>query len=128
MKSEIFAELGRVQYEDLKDMVYRMELTYNEIFDLLDMKFITGSTIGYTLPPRIFEISDLNLILKSILPNEVEINNTSDDIRLRSILTINKTIKFAEENYSKLTSDLTQSHSSFLNKPPKSFIQLIPGT
>ena len=32
-KSEIIAELRRVRYKDLKDTVYRMELTYYEIVD-----------------------------------------------------------------------------------------------
>ena len=49
--SNILARLGRVKSKDLKDMVYRMELTYDEMFDILDIKYITGSTFGYTLPP-----------------------------------------------------------------------------
>ena len=35
-KSEILAEIRRVKYRDLKDMVYGMELTYNESVDKLD--------------------------------------------------------------------------------------------
>ena len=48
-KSETLAEVGRVKYKDLEDMVWRMELTYNEIVDILDIKYNAGSTIGYTL-------------------------------------------------------------------------------
>ena len=33
-----------------------MELTYDEIVDILDVKYIAGSTIGYTIPPGICEI------------------------------------------------------------------------
>ena len=49
-------------------MVYRMELTYDEIVDSLDVKYIAGSTVGYTLPLDIYETGDLNLMIKSLLP------------------------------------------------------------
>ena len=39
-------------------MVYRMELTYHEIVDLLDVKLITESTTGYSLEPGIYKIFD----------------------------------------------------------------------
>ena len=77
-KSEIFAELKRVKFKNLEDMVYRMELTYDEIVDVLDVKYIAGSTNGYTLVPGIYEVSDINLMLKSLLPNK-KINITIDD-------------------------------------------------
>ena len=63
-KKEIIEELKIIKYNDLEDMVFRMELTYDEIVDRLDIKYIAGSTKGYTLPPGIYEISDLNLVLK----------------------------------------------------------------
>ena len=68
-------------------MVYRLQLTYDEIIDILDVKYIAGSTIGYTLLPGVYEISDINLMLKSLFPGEVKINYTIDDIGLRSNLT-----------------------------------------
>ena len=40
-------------------MVYRMGLTYDEIVDILNVKYIAGSTIGYTLPPGVYEITDI---------------------------------------------------------------------
>ena len=43
-------------------MVYRTELTDDEIVYILDAKYIDGSTIGYTLPPAIYEITDIELI------------------------------------------------------------------
>ena len=86
--------MKRLFYWDREDLVYRMELTHDEIVDILDIKYIAGSTIGYTLPPGIYEISDLNLTLKSLLPNERKVNNIIDDIRLGSNLTTNKTIRF----------------------------------
>ena len=74
-----------------------MELTYDEIVNILDKKYFAGSTVGYTLPPGIYEISDLNLMLKSLIPNEVKVNITIHDIRLRSNLTTNKTIRFIKK-------------------------------
>ena len=53
-------------------MVYRMELTYDEIVDNLDVKYIAGSIIGYTLTPGIYKITDFNLMLKSLHPHKVE--------------------------------------------------------
>ena len=48
--SEILAELKKVQYKDLEDMVYRTELTYDEKVDILEIKYIDGSIFGYVLP------------------------------------------------------------------------------
>ena len=45
-KNEIFKEIKNVEYNDLEDMVFRMELTYNEIIDILDVKYVSGSNIG----------------------------------------------------------------------------------
>ena len=53
---EILAELGRVKYKDLEDIFYRMELTYYEIVDILDVEYISGSTIGYTLPEGFYGV------------------------------------------------------------------------
>ena len=49
-KSEILAELKRVTCKDLEDMVCRMELTYKEIVNILDVNYNAGSIFGYTLP------------------------------------------------------------------------------
>ena len=86
-------------------MIFRMELTYGEIVDLLDIKYIAGSIIVYTLPSRYNANSDLNLMLMSFLPNEVKTNFTIDDIGLRSKFTSNKTIKLRR----KMVSNLKQS-------------------
>ena len=68
-KKEILAELKRLKYKDLEDTVYRMELTYDEIVGILDVNSIAGSSTAYTLAPGIYKISDINLMLKSLLPN-----------------------------------------------------------
>ena len=81
-KSEGLSELKRVKYRDLEDLVYRLQITYDEVVDILNVEYKAGSTIGYILPPGVFKINDFNLILKSLLPNEVKMKNTIDDIRL----------------------------------------------
>ena len=43
------------------------------------MKYIDASTAGYTLEPGIYEISDINFMLMSLLPDEVKVNITIDD-------------------------------------------------
>ena len=67
-----------------------MQLTCDEIVNILDVRYVAGSTNGYTLSPSVFEISDLNFILKNLLPDEVKVNITIDDIRLKSNLTTKK--------------------------------------
>ena len=77
-------------------MVCGIELTCEEILDILGVKFVDGSTTGYASKPRKYEISDLNLVLKSALPNVVKVNIIINDVRLKSKVTTNKTKKFTK--------------------------------
>ena len=77
-----------------KNMVFRMRLTDSEIGNKLDVKYIPTSSIGYTLPTGIYEVNDFDWRIISLLPDEVQVNITIDDIRLRSNSTNNKTIRF----------------------------------
>ena len=74
-----------------------MALTHNQIVDILDIKYIAASSTRFTLPPGIYEISDLTSRLKFLLPDDVKVNITIDDTRLRSNLTTNKTIKLTKK-------------------------------
>ena len=67
-----------------------MELTSDEFADIFDINCFAGSTNRYTLPPGINETGDLNLMFKSLLPNEEKLNVTIDDVRLRSSITTKK--------------------------------------
>ena len=96
-KGEVLLELKRVKNKDVEFMVNRMELTYDEIVDTMDVKSNAGSTMGYTLPPGINIITDLSLMLKSLLPNEEKLKITIDDVRLISNLTTNKTIRYPKK-------------------------------
>ena len=66
-------------------------------------------------------------MLKPILPDDVEVNITNDDIRLKSKLTTNKTIRFTKRSYFQTILSFTQSHSGVLGDT-KGFVQLIPGS
>ena len=52
-KDEILEELKNAKYNDLEDLVYRFQLTYNEIIGILDFKYIPIKRIGYSLNPGI---------------------------------------------------------------------------
>ena len=66
-------------------------------------------------------------MLKSLLPKEVKVYNTFDDVRLKSNLTIIKTIRFTKKSFFYEILVLTQSHSGeFCDLP--GFIQLITGS
>ena len=104
-----------------------MQLTYDEIIDVLDLKYISTKTIGYSLNTDIYEIYDLNNTLKYILPNNVKISVTIDDIRLKSNLKINQTPIFTEKSFFYTNLGFTQSRSYPLDDID-GFYQLIPGS
>ena len=41
-----------------------MQLTYDEIIDILDLKYVPTKRIGYSLKPKINQIGDINKTLK----------------------------------------------------------------
>ena len=108
-------------------MVYRLELTYDEIVDILEVKYIAGSTIGYTPPSGIRENSENNSMIKPLLPNKEKVKNTIDDIRLKSKSTTNKTKRYTKKSFLYTMLGFTQSHSSPLGDIG-GLIQLISGS
>ena len=58
-----------------------MILSYNEIMDTLDIKYFPSKRTGYTLPIGVYEVNDFNLMLKSLLPDNIKANFTFDKIR-----------------------------------------------
>ena len=124
-KYEILEELKKGKYNDLEDLVYRMQLTYDEIIDVLDLKNISTKRIGYSLNPGIYEVADLDNTLKHILPDNVNI--TIDDIRLKSNLKINQTLIFTEKSFFYIILGFTQSRSYPLDDID-GFYQLISGS
>ena len=126
-KNEIIEELKNAKYNDLEDLVYRMRLSYDEIMDILDLNYIPTKRTGYSLNPGIYEVIDLNNTLKYILPDVVKVNITIDDIRLKSNLKINQTLRFTEKSFFYTILGFTQSYSYPLDDID-GFYQLIAGS
>ena len=110
-KYEILQELKNVKYNDLEDLVYRMRLSYDEIMNILDLKYIPTKRTGYSLNPGIYEVNDLIITLKHFLPDNVEVNITIDDIGLKSNLKINQTLIITERSFFYTILGFTQSRS-----------------
>ena len=60
-----------------------MQIPYDEIIDILDLKFSPTKKTGYSLNPGIYEVIDLNNTLKYIPPDNVKVSVTIDDNRLK---------------------------------------------
>ena len=114
-KNDILEELKNVKYNHIEDLVYKMQLTYDEIIDVLDFKYIPIKRTGYSLSLGIYEVIDLNNTLKHILPDEVKVNPTIDDIRLKSNLKIIQTLIFTEKSFFYTISGFTRSRSNPLD-------------
>ena len=119
-------ELKNVDYSDFKNIVFSFELTYSEILNILDMKYIDASSTGYTLPPGIHELTDIDLVLKSLPPDNVKLNITIDDIRLRPNLTRNKILRFTKKSFFYTNLGFTQNNWRTL-VDIEGFVQIIPG-
>ena len=89
-KTEVLEELKNIIYHDLEDLLYRIQLTYDEIIDKLDIKYFASKTTSYTLPPGLYEIGNINKTLQLLLPDIVEVSITIDDIRIKSKLKFTK--------------------------------------
>ena len=126
-KNEIVEELKNVKYNDLEDLVYRFQLTYDEIIDILDLKYIPTKRTGYTLEPEMYEVVDLNNTLKNILPDNVKVSITIDDVRLKSNLKIIQTLIFTEKYFFYTILGFTRSHSYPLDDID-GFYQIIAGS
>ena len=126
-KHEILEELKKVKYNDLEDLLYRMRLSYDEIMNILDLKYIRTKRTGYSLDPGFYEVDDLNNTLKYIFPDNVKIVVTIDEIRLKSNLEINQTLIFTEKSFFSTILGFTQSRSYPLDHID-GFYQIIAGS
>ena len=125
-KYEIIEELKNVKYNDLEDFFYRMRLSYDEIINILDLKYIPTKRMGYSIEPNIYNVVDLNKTLKNILPNNVKINVTIDERKYKTDLKINQTLIFTNKSFFYTILGFTQSHSYPL-EDIEGFYQLIAG-
>ena len=126
-KNEILEELKKIKYNDLEDLVYRMRLSYDEIIDILDLKYTFTKRMGYFSNPGIYEVIDLNNTLKYILPDIVKVSVTIDDIKLKSNLKTNQTLIFTEKSFFYTILGFTRSQSYPLDDID-GFYQLIAGS
>ena len=67
-------------------MVDGMGLTNDEIIHIFNLTYMQLEGTGFTVLPGIYGISALYSMLKSLLPSNVNVNFTIDDIRLTSKL------------------------------------------
>ena len=104
-----------------------MQVTYAEIIDILDLKYIPTKRTGYSVNPGIYEVVDLNNTLKYVLPDNVRVSVTIDDVRIKSNLKINQTLIFTKKSFFYSILGYTQSHQGPLNDI-EGFYQILPGS
>ena len=104
-----------------------MQLTYDEIIDILDLKFIPTKRMGFSIEPNIYNVVDLNKTLKNILRNNIKINVSIDERKYKTDLKINQTLIFTNKSFFYTILGFTQSHSYLLDDID-GFYQLIAGS
>ena len=74
------------------DLVYKFQLTYDEVIGILHLNYIPTKRTGSSLNPSIYDVIDLNNTLKCTLPDNVKVSVTIDDIRLKSNINFIETL------------------------------------
>ena len=104
-----------------------MQLTYDEVIHILDLKYIPTKRTGYSLRQGFYEVVDLNNTLKYILPDNVKIIVTIDDTTLKSNLKTNQTLIFTNKSFFYTNLVFTRSRS-YPSDDIEEFFQLIAGS
>ena len=125
-RKKLLEELRNTKDHDLENLVFRMGLLYDEIMDVLAVKYFPPERMGCTLQAGKYEISDHTRTLEFLPPDFVKVIITLDDIGLRSKLNINHLLIFTKSSFFYTTLGFIQSHEGLLNDI-EGFIQLIPG-
>ena len=126
-KDEILEDSKNAKFNDLEDMVYRFQLTYDEIIDIIDLKCIPTKRMGYSIEPNIYNVVDLNKTLKNIQPDNVKTNISIDGRKCKTDLEINQTLIFTNKSFFYTILGFNQSHQGPLNDI-EGFYQLLPGS
>ena len=121
-----FTDNSHIKYGGLEEMVYRLQLTYDEMVDILDFKYIPTKRIGYSLKPNIYQISDITKTLKNFFPKNVEKNSIDEKI-YKTNLKIIQTLIFTNKSFFYTILGFSQSHSYPLDDID-GFYQLIAGS
>ena len=124
---EILEDLKNAKFNDLEDMVSKFQLTYDEIIDILDLKYIPTKRMGYSIEPNIYNVVDLNKTLKNVLPNNVKINVVIDEKKYKTNLKTNQTLIFTNKSFFYTILGFTHSHYYPLDDID-GFYQLIAGS
>ena len=114
-KKEILEELKNAKYNVLEDLVYRIQLTYDESINILDLKYIPTKRIGCSIEPNIYNVVDLNKTFKNVLPNNKKINVSIDERKYKTDLNINQTLIFTNKSFFYTILGFTQFHQGPLN-------------
>ena len=104
-----------------------MQLIYDDFIDNLDLKHFPTRRTGYSLNPGLYEVVDLNNILRRFLPDNVKVSVTIDDVRLKSNLKTNQTLIFTKKSFFYTISGYTRSRSYPLDDI-KGFYRLMAGS
>ena len=91
------------------------------------MKYIPTKRTGYSLNPGFYEVVDLNITLRHILPDNAKESVTIDDVKSKSNLKINQTLIYTEKSFFYTISGFTRSRSYPLDDID-GFYQLIAGS
>ena len=78
----VYLRAKEVKYNDLQDLVYKMQSTCDEIIDLLDLNY-NPTKRRYSLSPSVYEVADSNETLKQNLSDNVTVKVTIDDFRIK---------------------------------------------
>ena len=98
-------------YNDIEDLVYRFQIIYDELIDILHLKYIPTKRTGFYLNPGKIEITDINKTLGHILPDNLIVPITIDDVRLKYKLKSNQTLILTDKSLFDTVLDFIQSHS-----------------
>ena len=79
MRSDISESLRNMIFMDLEHIVFRLDLTFSEIFEKLELKGIDSYFQFFELPPVNYEI----VVFKKSLPSYIVV--TTNENRLRII-------------------------------------------
>ena len=90
-------------------------------------KIYSHKKTGYSLNPGVYEVLDSKKTLKFILPDNVKVSVTIDDVRLKSILKTNQTVIYTEKSFFYTISGFTTSRFYPLDDINE-FCQLIAGS
>ena len=97
IKKKHFKKEKNAKKNDIEDIVYRFQLTYDEFVNVLDLKYIHTKRIGCSLKRTMYQIGNINNTLKIFYPVMRKEVLTIDEKIYKLILKINQTRIFTEK-------------------------------